>query len=193
MSKQEKIQEKYRIAERMRKERERAEDAAREQGFKDDTRNAMRRAHSAEQQYEGVMRQTQVLPNDHLEKVVSHMLYRMVIEMADRAHAGPIVAAFLEHTIIRTGEHLRHRHNPIGVEVLVCNDTYEDDPTITITIPEMRLTNILDKNLLEAVTGKRGGPVIMEDRPLYTTSLADSCISEADPDAPVSDAVVTII
>lgn len=189
MSTKNKIAQNYRTAERLRKERERAELLEAEEKLKEQMRAATHRAQRAEQSERDLRRNARVLDKSAMEHIVAHMVTKMVREMGTEPYAE-VVQEFLRRSLIRID---RYRM-PMGVEVIMDNDLVSGEPTVTVTIPEFRLTQILDDGFLEIATGGRGrGPVVMEDRPIHVYTEPNYASPQyIDPNTPVSMKTETI-
>ena len=177
----EKMLSNYRQADAMRKKNEREAEEREKQRLQADTQRAMRAASYAEQRYQGIVRNTTTLPEDYISNVVSSMVFQMVRQMveAPELHAvHDVVREFMDTVLIRTPTHNSFNR----VEVFVDNDQQRPDaePTVTVRIPEYRLTKVLDKGLLKQITGKLG-PVVMPDNPIYMAEMGDVRVSWKDP------------
>lgn len=178
----EKMLSNYRQADALRKKNEREAEEREKQRLQADTQRAMRAASYAEQRYQGIVRNTTTLPEDYISNVVSSMVFQMVRQMveAPELHAvHDVVREFMDTVLIRTPTHNSFNR----VEVFVDNDQQRPDAetTVTVRIPEYRLTKVLDKGLLKQITGKLG-PVVMPDKPIYMAEMEDVRVSWKDPD-----------
>ena len=171
---EEKMQKKYREAESIRKERQRA-DARR---LEDETRLAIRRAHNAEGRYDSILRNTKTLLLEFMERAVSYMVRKTLEQMVeDRRVLDALVMRFMEDVIIRTDP-----YGPSGIDIEIRNDGVEADPVITVAIPEFRMTRVLNDLTVTDLVG-RVGPVVMPDRPIHLAQTASPSITYEDPQA----------
>lgn len=162
----------YRLAESIRKEQERA-DARR---LEEETRLAIRRAHNADGRYESLLRNTKELPAEFMERVVSYMVRKTIETMVtERRVLDALVHRFMEDVIIRISE-----YNPGSVQVEIRNGDHTDDPVITVSIPEFRMTRVLNDMTVTDLVG-RVGPVVMPDRPIHVVQASAPTISYTDP------------
>jgi hypothetical protein len=65
------------------------------------------------------------------------------------------------------------------------------DYHVTFEFPEFRWTHIVDRHMLESMTGYRKGPVMMSNHPIQMVSV-DSIPAWGDPDAKCSTMATTI-
>lgn len=162
------IMKNYREADRRRKERERREREEQMDRLEAETRQAVRRANNAEGRYEDIARNTRVLPTEFMANIVGAMIRRMMESYADHPALDELTREFMKRVIVRIDEY----RYPMGVEVVVVNDSPTEPPTVTVTIPELRITQILDEDFVQTLTGNRG-PVIQPDRPIQMARAPD--------------------
>lgn len=162
---QDRILRNYREADRRRKQREREEHdrvIAENEDLVADNDKLRRRASSAEREYHRILSEAKVLPDEFTNAVVSQMVGRIIESEIYREALEPVVREFMKRVLLRINSH----RMPMGVEVEFSNERHgERVPHITVTIPEMRLTQILNDAYLENIAGGRG-PYVMEDHPV---------------------------
>ena len=185
---QAKISAKYAAADRIRKQREAEKAATEKLELVETARAASQRQRVAEGRYQDIMRHAKVLPNELTEQVVSRMLHEMVTSRVAREAVEPVVDALMERLIIR----IDRRAGPMGVEVEIDNDRPSMDgkePTISVHIPKLHLTFLMNDPYVDSVLGGRG-PVVMEDRPIHMAIERSGGRYVADATAPVETVLI---
>lgn len=159
----------YAEADRIRKQREREEVVERDRRLREASETAIQRARKAESQYRDLLHHARVLPDEILNRFLAQMLSRIAEDYIGREHVEPLVMAFLKNTIIRIDKY----RSPMGIEIELRNDTPDGETYMSVVVPEMRLTQILNQNLADTLTRGRG-PVVMEDRKIPIVTMEES-------------------